>query len=347
MQIALKQVDRSPLDNGSGRDCLENIGATCNQAVELFNFLNQELQDVRPIQKAGATDTAEKPAKRRWVRRKTRLTQLATQTTAITTSLTAALLTLRNVQASIAADEATTKIEDLLQKVISHQAALVKKPLAEGESDKDGEKQENNAQELGSAAEQTTEQENEESNEQGVLEEFVSAPSSPVIDASDAEQDLTTSPPINTLEHIPRSVVVSQSSICKSFCRCQCHAKARMQTPQWAALLLGHMAFYGNCPILLNRRACNKKRCQRSGATNMQLIYDAPAWTSSFFKVYVRGNLQGFAISMPRVIPDHSFTWRIVTNGNIPELRRWLSQGLASPYDVDANGRSLLMVSSP
>jgi hypothetical protein len=348
MQIALKQVNSGHLGAGSGHDCLENIAAACDQAVGLFEQLSQELQEVRPIRKPGASDAEEKPTKRKWVRRKTRLTQLATQTTTITTSLTSALVTLRNVQASITADEVATRIESLLQKVISDQTTLVKKSLAVGlGQDDDGEEvQEDNAQELGALSEPNIGQV-EESSKQDVLEEFVSAPSSPVVDASGAQEDLATIAPIYALRPITLATISEKPNVCKSFCRCQCHAMARMQTPQWAALLLGQMVYYGNCSIFLNRRACNMKRCRRSGATNMQLIYDTPAWASKLFKVYIRGErLQGFAISLPRVISNASHIWRIVQDGNVPELRRWLWQRLASPYDMDDDGESLLMVSS-
>ncbi|KAF2653690.1 hypothetical protein K491DRAFT_508874 [Lophiostoma macrostomum CBS 122681] len=342
MQISLEQVNRSCPDNGSVRDCLENIKVACDEAVQLFSTLNQDLQQVVPAKKFTGSSGSAKPVLGRWIRRKTRLTQTTSQTTAITTSLISALGTLRDVQTSIAAHETAARLEGLLQQVISDQAALQKIfPVTDPEM--------TSHEKQGGLIVHMHSIEDEQQTEEYESEEvFVSAPTSPTLLAPgtiDVPDPLQIDQPQST--HRAAISTDFNVTVCKKFCKCQCHVTARMQTPQWATLLIGQMAFYGNCSIFLNRRACNTKRCRKSGSTYMQLLYSTPSWASDFFRLYVRGeSLRGFAVSMLRLIPDGSLIWHVINRGDVQKMRRMLSQRLASPYDVNQYGGSLLAVCS-
>lgn len=136
---------------------------------------------------------------------------------------------------------------------------------------------------------------------------------------------------------------------CRPHCMCSCHRQSRCQSPPWLEHFLGQffLGYSGTTPFW-NRGMCNEALCNREQSTLLEINYSFPGW---FLKrlVTIReysSPFDGHVISFraPRVISWLSEAPVHASRGNIARLQTLFSKGLASPFDVGDDGRSLLHV---
>ena len=173
--------------------------------------------------------------------------------------------------------------------------------------------------------------------------------------ASESNQFGTSAVATNVFPSAPPilSIVMSiAQNKCESFCKCQCHTRTTYSTPRWMKALIGSLYFGYTGTPLLSRRPCDYPLCCKSGAPSSEFTYQFPLWTvARVFRVSGRSNdLTGvgasWTIKIPRVIPSSSLVFRQIMHGSVEDLQTTFQNHLASPYDVDEDGRSLLRVCS-
>lgn len=311
------------MDTGLIKDCAENINSLCDQAIRIFGDLNVLLHEMSPEARSSRTKANSKPSKRQWIRNKKKLVYMTAQVTNLSTSLTSALVVLQGVQQSIHTGRLESRVGAILNNIT---APTHTEPIE-------------NLQEFLVSS--------------GSSHEPLKSPVSPNgdnnIQTCSRRSSVATfhtagsrpGSPVTVLSVIPEP----PSEACKRICTCQCHTITRIQPPQWTKRFFGTVAFYGNRSLLLNRRACDKPHCRRTGSAHIQISYASPTWTPRSFNVYVLAeSMRGVCIRMPREIPSNSIVWSLVELGKVTELRHMLARGLASPFDVDSVGNSLLKV---
>jgi hypothetical protein len=141
------------------------------------------------------------------------------------------------------------------------------------------------------------------------------------------------------------------SEHCVPFCRCQCHNQKYYRTPSWARILVGSFNFDGNCSVLMNRPRCNLRICKRNGQTSARFTYFAPSWVfgraiSFAASKQTLGMLNAtIFITMPRVFETVNWPPLVMIHfGRVGHLKQLFANGLASIYDVNEMGTSLLLV---
>ncbi|KAH8727308.1 hypothetical protein GQ44DRAFT_703779 [Phaeosphaeriaceae sp. PMI808] len=275
----------------------------------------------------------------KWLYRKPKLSQLAKQVADVTTSLAAAIHVLQGVQnfnlSSARMDMLLAQIETLHQ--ASRTGSKHNVPMSLDSPLQDSASRPKDSSDAGVFR-----------NNGPYLAMDVGSRSSSTESFRTARSGHEASP--ETISS-PANVLSSERTLatkvgCERFCQCQCHSSNRLRTPTWTTRLFGSMNFHGNGSILLNRRACNRTFCRRSGCLRVQVSYIAPAWLKAFI-VYTKAESLGgiapsYSIIMPRVIPFSAVVWSMVELGKIPELRELFAHRLASPYDVGVDGVSLL-----
>ncbi|KAF7510833.1 hypothetical protein GJ744_005933 [Endocarpon pusillum] len=144
---------------------------------------------------------------------------------------------------------------------------------------------------------------------------------------------------------------ITTSSIkakCDRFCRCQCHTITSYRTPRWMKSFIGILYFgYSGTP-LLNRRPCNYSQCRESGRPTTNFTYHFPRWAVSRV-LSLTGRLDdlsglgaSWTIRIPRVIRPNAHIWWQISVGSIIQVQNSFAKGLASPFDVNPEGDSLL-----
>ena len=297
-------------------------------------MLDQAIRDVSPRK---SNSSSGKLSKRSWLRRKPKIVQLTSQLSALAASLNAALNILQGVQSSITANQTAIKLDLVLEQVESfttkwpNTTRIV--PPDNGNKSIIGDEK---VEELGVTSKDPEPHVASRSiSRQASCESFHSAFSS----SSDSSGTL-----------ISFSGSLSADTECENFCPCQCHVSTQSKMPWWMTQLLGCMTTHGNGSILLNRRVCNKKHCRRSGSARLQISYVAPAWALlPAFNIYVRaetiaGLIPTFNMFMPRIIPKSAAVWSVIELGRLDDLRRMLSKRETTPYDISAQGMSLVKV---
>ena len=140
---------------------------------------------------------------------------------------------------------------------------------------------------------------------------------------------------------------------CDRLCRCQCHTITSYRTPRWMKSFIEILYFgYFGTP-LLNRRPCNNSSCRESGRLTITFTYHFPTWAASrvLSSTGRLDDLSGigasWTIRIPRVIPPNAHIWWQICSGSTIQVQNSLMEGLASPFDVNAEGDSLLNVCIP
>jgi hypothetical protein len=135
-------------------------------------------------------------------------------------------------------------------------------------------------------------------------------------------------------------------SVCSQWCSCRCHRIASINSPQalcqwFGALSLGFSA-------LPWRPTCNERSCQPRPSYSMRLSYRFPPWAMDriICALMTSTPLTGPVMSLTtlRVIPDTEPVFLFAEKGNMSGIQSLFSKGLASIYDVDSAGQSLLDV---
>ncbi|CAI6340473.1 unnamed protein product [Periconia digitata] len=249
------------------------------------------------------------PSKVKWLLRKSRLMDLLDQITGAVDSVATALITLQGLQIAAMTRSTSNGVNTLLSKL---DPVGVSSSLVS----------QNHPYLITDAESVTSSQDS-----------FQSAVST--------SHESTASPsdnPHTSLQH---------SSQCENSCQCQCHTISRFRSPLWTRHILGSLSLYGNSSIWLKRKVCDK-RCNQSGSTRLQILYQGPSWALlKGLVVYANAQLTGggiptFHLVLPRIIPSDAIVWSVIELGNKAELQRLLSHGKASPYDINSDGTSLL-----
>lgn len=135
-------------------------------------------------------------------------------------------------------------------------------------------------------------------------------------------------------------------SVCSQWCSCRCHRIASISSPQrlcqwFGALSLGFSA-------LPWRPSCNERSCQPRSSCSMRLSYRFPPWVMNriICALITSAPLIGPVMSLKtlRVIPHTEPVFLFAEKGNVSGIQTLFSKGLASIYDVDSAGQSLLDV---
>jgi hypothetical protein len=339
IHLCLNSIDSSPV-NAAVAECLEDIDRLFKRAQAVILDIDSFLREAVPSpggtnRKTAKPKESAKPSKRVWIRRKSTLSRLALQVTSIVTPLVATLQVLQAHQSSILSQAQSIIVVQSISMVQEQQ-------------------QTNDDQELGTPLEHQIERTIRQ------LENNVSGDETAML-ARQGEPNRLSRQSSNDSFHSTASDHRSPSSQfvsicgslatepCKQYCRCQCHLSTHVQMPAWAKGFIGSISFHGNGSVLLKRRPCDQPFCGRGGTATMQFSYYAPAWTflrclSFHVKAKSSGPDSSFSFRMPRVIPGNALVWSVIEFGRFSDLKRMLTQGKTSPYDVTDYGCSILYV---
>ena len=152
------------------------------------------------------------------------------------------------------------------------------------------------------------------------------------------ERPATTGRPRITKTCEPRSP--SRKHRYLSWCKCSCHVIKNYRLPWPINFLLGELSI---------RYSDQQKGvgCHCLGSPKLHIIYQLPGLLAQRYVFiamhysYMAG--PEFILRMPRVVPWSHLLWRYSINEDLSAIRRLYSEGLASPYDVDARGLNALM----
>jgi len=162
--------------------------------------------------------------------------------------------------------------------------------------------------------------------------------------------------PTNTYHQDPRSSsdggsIRIQASCyrrsCRPWCSCRCHIRGNLKSPAMVSRFFGSLfVSYSGVPGL--SQTCDEKHCH--SRTNLRIItsYQLPTWIKErvLYTCFVSSRMTGpeFLVRVQNSVPFSSETYQHCLNGDSALLKRRFDSGLASPYDVDPDGLSLLHV---
>ena len=135
---------------------------------------------------------------------------------------------------------------------------------------------------------------------------------------------------------------------CRPWCSCQCHIRRSVRTPEVVSGFLGSLFIgYSGVPVLT--QSCSEKQCRRRSTLRVVASYQFPQWIwgRALFAAFATTRMTGpeMLIRVQNKIPYASETYQFCLNGRVSSLKRLFDGGLASPFDVDVDGMSLLHVS--
>ena len=136
---------------------------------------------------------------------------------------------------------------------------------------------------------------------------------------------------------------------CIRYCRCRCHSKGSITTPNAVTGFIGRLSMrYGNIP-LTRAPSCDYPSCRSSGRSSMQLNYIFPKWfmrrslSISTYWDFVSGI--SIHLQIPRTCPNNHDLWHFIVYGNLPAIQRLLASGEVHPSDRDEHGISAVLES--
>ena len=134
------------------------------------------------------------------------------------------------------------------------------------------------------------------------------------------------------------------TAACEAWCSCACHAKT--------VLRLKHPTIVGSFSVAYSglpwvTASCDQKACRSRSLPNVAITVQFPEW---FWKRYWSSSFSYTAIcgpeinysKLPRTVSWVSALWRHGVDGNLRAVQDLFSRGLASPWDVQPLGGSLL-----
>lgn len=135
---------------------------------------------------------------------------------------------------------------------------------------------------------------------------------------------------------------------CPQWCRCQCHAQTRGQTPRWLRSVFGQLMY--SYSSLIYTRPCNYAPCQKQPRKSNFTYYFPTRLVSKALAVSTMvGDLAGlgatWSLRMQNVVHSHDRIWRMAETGSMEALRECFSRRHYSPYIRDEDGSTLLHVS--
>lgn len=154
----------------------------------------------------------------------------------------------------------------------------------------------------------------------------------------------------NRISSAVRISATIDSQQCPWGCRCQCHARSSIHTPQWLRSVFGQLLWSYNSSISI--RSCNHPPCRKSWG-KQHFTYYFPSWLVS--RAFVASaDLDGLfnagakiSINMPLIVPEEShIVWSLVIAGNLEQLRYLVSSNRNLMYVRNQWGQSILHVST-
>lgn len=168
-------------------------------------------------------------------------------------------------------------------------------------------------------------------------------PVMPPYRVGEAQKDASRNPIPSTFQ-----VQTSLRRSCSELCMCHCHKSTSLNSPQWMKGLIGSIFIgYSGVP-LAKRRPCTEKVCLKEHQTLLKVSYFFPTWFMGRMLVFRDrySPLDGHSISVrtPRTLDGNAPAVWAAVHGNVESMRDLFAKGMASPFDVDDLGQSLLGV---
>lgn len=137
---------------------------------------------------------------------------------------------------------------------------------------------------------------------------------------------------------------VDRQQVCHRFCICRCHQKTTLASPSWTQRLIGALFIgYTSIPTpMAIHPACDEKRCIQRQNWSITVNYYFPSWLLKR-AILLRSRsspTDGCMISVrtPRVVSATAAQFLLSRQGNVAEMKKLFSQGLASPFDIESDG---------
>jgi ankyrin repeat protein len=132
---------------------------------------------------------------------------------------------------------------------------------------------------------------------------------------------------------------------CSPWCSCRCHIRRSFRTPELTKKFFGSLFVgYGGMPIIT--QPCNERQCRKPSSSKVVLSYQFPDWfwSRSLLLSFMTASAAGpeLLIRIPNTIPYASETYQHCLDGNVAGLLRLFKKKIASPFDLDPKGVSLL-----
>lgn len=157
---------------------------------------------------------------------------------------------------------------------------------------------------------------------------------------------------IQPTQSVPPTLRVETSvqRSCTGFCKCTCHRPTTLSSPKWLRGLIG-LLFIGYSGIPLpnrNSRPCSENLCRKNSSSLLKVNYYFPPWFLSRMIAlrdrWTPTDSHMLTVRTPRVV--HNLPLFVaVQEGNLAQIQMLFAQGKASPFDVDLDGISALIVS--
>jgi hypothetical protein len=142
----------------------------------------------------------------------------------------------------------------------------------------------------------------------------------------------------------------SRRKTCPAPCFCSCHRPGSVRTPAIFKNVIGQLLVGYNAATIYPR-SCNVSSCKnRREKSTFRIRYIFPYWLASRILIALisyssRDGPELAELALPRVRSYDDAVFIAAQNGDVTELRRLFSRGLASPFDSSEMGGSLLYVS--
>jgi hypothetical protein len=152
-------------------------------------------------------------------------------------------------------------------------------------------------------------------------------------------------------DNTPSSLSVRRLSRrgCRDDCRCKCHARTSYRWPEALRAIVGDtfLNFVGQ-PAFVRR--CSRRDCRKAKIWSGEITYVFPSWLLKkiiSMSMISKGPGWSFHMKCVNIVRSISDVARYTTGGDLAGLRMLFSNRLATPYDTESDGWTLLHVSCP
>lgn len=130
---------------------------------------------------------------------------------------------------------------------------------------------------------------------------------------------------------------------CDARCSCVCHRRRGVQTPSFLQKSIGSL-FVGYGGGLVQTPKCDEPRCSRPSQRSTQITYYFLMWCISYA---IAATIRGPQVSLTALRVRHSeeLAFLYAQEDDWDRLSKLFDEGLASSFDVDQDGQSILHVS--
>ena len=147
---------------------------------------------------------------------------------------------------------------------------------------------------------------------------------------------------------IAAAVATALHNSCVAWCNCSCHSRGHLRSLPVLDPVFGNISVvYGG--ILSAARPCNEYSCRRRSDKMLKLKYRPPAWlyVHLFQLSMVMTPLYGLKLDLklPRTVGWDALIWSLAMDGDVEGVQGLFAQAVASPWDVNPIGGSMLHVS--